>query len=78
MILHSCTRKQQIEDSEVKVRWNFHILMFFIYFFFFSRHYNPSGFQPAQLALRILSRKVLLSTVASGTSNPQPGEEPGI
>jgi hypothetical protein len=36
------------------------------------------GFRPAQLSLRILSRKVLLSAVASGTSNPQLGGEPGI
>jgi hypothetical protein len=28
------------------------------------------GFRPAQLSLSILSRKVLLSAVASGTSNP--------
>jgi hypothetical protein len=47
-------------------------------FFFFSRLYNPSGFRPAQLALSILSRKVLQSAVASGTSNPQLGGEPGI
>jgi hypothetical protein len=32
------------------------------------------GFRPAQLSLSILSRKVLQSTVASGTSNPQLGE----
>jgi hypothetical protein len=36
------------------------------------------GFRPAQLSLSILSRKVLQSAVASGTSNPQLGEEPGI
>jgi hypothetical protein len=36
------------------------------------------GFWPAQLSLSILSRKVLLSAVASGTSNPQHGGEPGI
>jgi hypothetical protein len=36
------------------------------------------GFRPAQLSLSILSRKVLLSAVASGTSDPQLGEEPGI
>jgi hypothetical protein len=36
------------------------------------------GFRPAQLSLSILSRKVLLSAVASGTSNPQLGGEPGI
>jgi hypothetical protein len=35
-------------------------------------------FRPAQLSLNILSRKVLLSAVASGTSNPQLGGEPGI
>jgi hypothetical protein len=35
-------------------------------------------FRPAKLALRILSRKVLQSAVASGTSNPQHGGEPGI
>jgi hypothetical protein len=33
------------------------------------------GFQPAQLSLSILSRKVLQSAVASGTSNPQLGGE---
>jgi hypothetical protein len=37
-----------------------------------------AGFRPAQLSLRILSRKVLLSAVASGTSNSQLGGEPGI
>jgi hypothetical protein len=47
-------------------------------FFFFSRLYNPSGFRPAQLSLSILSRKVLQSAVASGTSNSQLGGEPGI
>jgi hypothetical protein len=31
------------------------------------------GFRPAQLSLSILSRKVLQSAVASGTSNPQIG-----
>jgi hypothetical protein len=36
------------------------------------------GFRPAQLSLSILSRKVLQSAVASGTSNPQLGGEPGI
>jgi hypothetical protein len=36
------------------------------------------GFRLAQLSLSILSRKVLLSAVASGTSNPQLGGEPGI
>jgi hypothetical protein len=29
-----------------------------IFFFFFNRHYNPSGFWPAQLSLSILSREV--------------------
>jgi hypothetical protein len=47
-------------------------------FFFFSRLYDPSGFQPAELSLSILSRKVLQSAVASCTSNPQLGGEPGI
>jgi hypothetical protein len=47
-------------------------------FFFFSRLYNPSGFRPVQLSLNILSRKVLQSAVASGTSNPQLGGELGI
>jgi hypothetical protein len=32
-----------------------------------------AGFRPAQLSLSILSRKVLQSAVASGTSNPQLG-----
>jgi hypothetical protein len=36
------------------------------------------GFRPAQLSLSILSRNVLLSAVASGTSNPQLEGEPGI
>jgi hypothetical protein len=36
------------------------------------------GFWPAQLSLSILSRKVLQNAVASGTSNPQLGGEPGI
>jgi hypothetical protein len=36
------------------------------------------GFRPAQLSLSILSSKVLQSAVASGTSNPQLGGEPGI
>jgi hypothetical protein len=36
------------------------------------------GFRPTQLSLSILSRKVLESAVASGTSNPQLGGEPGI
>jgi hypothetical protein len=36
------------------------------------------GFRSAQLSLSILSRKVLQSAVASGTSNPQLGGEPGI
>jgi hypothetical protein len=36
------------------------------------------GFLPAQLPLSILSRKVLQNAVASGTSNPQLGGEPGI
>jgi hypothetical protein len=36
------------------------------------------GFRPAQLSLSILSKKVLLSAVASGTSNTQLGGEPGI
>jgi pyruvate-formate lyase len=36
------------------------------------------GFRPAQLSLNILSRKVLQSAIASGTSNPQLGGEPGI
>jgi hypothetical protein len=50
----------------------------YIHIFFFNRHYNPSGFRPAQLSLSILSREVLQSAVASGTSNPQLGGEPGI
>jgi hypothetical protein len=36
------------------------------------------GFRPAQLSLSILSRKVLQSAVASCTSKPQLGGEPGI
>jgi hypothetical protein len=43
----------------------------FFFFFFFNRHYKPLvGFRTAQLSLSILSRKVLLSAVASGTSAP--------
>ena len=42
-------------------------------FFFFNRHCNPCGLWPAQLSLSILSRKVLQSAVASGTSNSQLG-----
>jgi hypothetical protein len=56
----------------------FFFFLFFFFFFFFNRHYNPIGFRPAQLALSILSRKVLQSPVASATSNPQLGGEPGI
>jgi hypothetical protein len=55
-----------------------HLVSNYLFFFFFSRLYNPSGFRPAQLSLSILSRKVLQSAVASGTSNPQLGGEPGI
>jgi hypothetical protein len=36
------------------------------------------GFRPAQLSFSILSRKILQSAVASGTSTPQLGGEPGI
>jgi hypothetical protein len=36
------------------------------------------GFRPAQLTLSILSRKVLQSAIASSTSNPELGGEPGI
>jgi hypothetical protein len=36
------------------------------------------AFRPAQPSLSILSRMVLQSAVASGTSNPQFGGEPGI
>jgi hypothetical protein len=36
------------------------------------------GFRPSQLWLRILSRKVLQTAVASGKSNPQLGGEPVI
>jgi hypothetical protein len=36
------------------------------------------GFWPAQLSLSILSREVLQSAIASGTSNPQLGGEPGV
>ena len=42
-------------------------------FFFFNQHCNPSGLWPAQLSLNILSRNVLQSAIASGTSNPQLG-----
>jgi hypothetical protein len=54
------------------VTGNYEIL---VIFFFFNPHYNPSAFRPAQLSLSILSRKVLQSAVASGTSNPQLGGE---
>jgi hypothetical protein len=63
------------EDWNDRSNWREKIIFFF---FFFSRLYNPSGFRPAQLSLSILRRKVLQSAVASGTSNPQLGEEPGI
>jgi hypothetical protein len=36
------------------------------------------GFRPAQLSLSLLSRKILQSAVAGGTSNPQLGGEPEI
>jgi hypothetical protein len=36
------------------------------------------GFRPAQLSLSILSRKVLQSAVASGTSNPNLEEKQGF
>jgi hypothetical protein len=39
---------------------------------------QPLGGFRLQRQLSILSSKVLLSTVASGTSNPQLGGEPGI
>jgi hypothetical protein len=39
---------------------------------------TPVGFRPAQLSLSILSRKVLESAVASGTSNHQLGGEISI
>jgi Na+/H+ antiporter NhaB len=35
-------------------------------------------FRPGQLSIGILSRTVLQSAVASGTSNPHLGGEPGI
>jgi hypothetical protein len=61
--------------------YNFN-LMNYVYrkflFFFFNRNYNPTGFRPAQLSLSILSRKVLQSAAASGTSNTKLGGEPGI
>jgi hypothetical protein len=56
----------------------------FFFFFFFIRHYNPSWvpasstIENAQQSLSILSGKVLQSAVASGTSNPKLGGEPGI
>ena len=34
------------------------IIIFFFFFFFFNRLCSPCGFWPAQLSLRILSRKV--------------------
>jgi hypothetical protein len=61
------------------INYNHNILQFTSNIFFFNRHYNPlAGFRPAQLSLSIFSRKVLLSAVASGTSNPQLGGELGI
>jgi hypothetical protein len=63
---------------------------YYYYYYYHHHHHNhhhhsPSigtttlvGFRPAQLSLSILSRKVLQSAVASGTSNPQLGGEPVI
>jgi hypothetical protein len=45
-------------------------LTILVFFFFFRRLYNPSGFRPAELSLSILSKKVSQSADASGTSNP--------
>jgi hypothetical protein len=45
--------------------------------FFFNRLYNPSWVSACS-TVSILSKKVLQSAFASGTSNPQLGGEPGI
>jgi hypothetical protein len=50
----------------------------FLLLFLPSALQSLAGFRPAQLSLIILSRKVLQSAVASGTSNTQLGGEPGI
>jgi hypothetical protein len=55
-----------------------YIVILLLLLLFFSRHYNPKGFRPAQLSLSILVRKVLQNAVASGTSNPLLRGEPGI
>jgi hypothetical protein len=48
----------------------------FFFFFLLQSALQPLvGFGPAQLSLSILSRKVLQSTVASGTTNHQLGGE---
>jgi hypothetical protein len=54
------------------------ILLVFILLLFESTLQPLVGFRPSQLSLSFLSRKVLQSAVASGTSNPQLGGEPGI
>jgi phosphate/sulfate permease len=51
----------------------------YIYFILLQWALQPLvGFRPAQLLLSILSRNVLQSAVASGTSNSQLGGEPAI
>jgi hypothetical protein len=44
---------------------------YYSYYYYFCWLYNPCGFWPTQLSLIILSRKVLQSAIASGTSDPQ-------
>jgi hypothetical protein len=55
------------------------IVLFLLLLLLFQSALQPLvGFRPAHLSLSILSREVLQSVVASGTSNPQLGVEPGI
>jgi hypothetical protein len=62
------------------MRFSDHILYIFIIYSSSSSIGTTTlvGFRLTQLSLSILSRKVLLTAVASGTSNPQLGGEPGI
>jgi hypothetical protein len=58
---------------------SYSIYYYYYYYYYYSTgNTTLVGFRPAQLSLSILSRKVLQIAVASGTSNPQLGEEPGI
>jgi hypothetical protein len=52
--------------------------MYYYYYYYSIGTTTLVGFRPAQLSLSILIKKVLQSAVASGTSNPLVGGEPGI